>query len=919
MLRAALIDEDLNDAGKRYRFEQYELISDDAGAPVELGRGAMGVTYKAFDTNLRCEVALKVIHPRFLADESSRARFLSEARAAAQLRHRNIASVFHLGSERGEYFYTMELVDGETIENRVRRKGPIDCATALDITLQVTRALIAAGDRKFVHRDVKPSNIMLCTEADGVIVAKLIDFGLVRGITEKFAPATARPAGQLADHPNPTGAGSNEVVPRPVRTGFIGTPQYASPEQFAGERTDPRSDIYSLGVTLWYMLTGKLPYDGIRDEIHQKQISNALPLDQLKGFSRPVVDLIKRMLDLDPAKRPQSPAILKEQLHRCTAAIDAAKQKQRRRFAYSALAAAALIIAALGASYILQHRPTPNIATDNVPEKSVAVLPFENLSADREDAAFADGVQDDLLTKLAKIADLKVISRNSVMQYRDHQNTRQIGDALRVSHVLEGSVRKTGAWLHINAQLIDARTDSHVWAEEYDRDLKHIFAIQSEIAQKVAEQLHAKISPAEKLAIERPVTADLTAFDLYSRAKNLLLAGSFTSNEKANLLRAADLLNQAVAHDSTFFQAYCQLASVHDQLYHFRFDHTPQRMALAEAAIESAFRLRPDAGETHLARARHLYQGYRNYDGALAELGIARQSLPNDARLFELKGYIERRRPGGNQEEALHNLERAIELDPRNSLLLEQTALSYDNLRRYRDEERVLDRVLTLSPNDAETKVSRAFVQLDWKADTGPLRKTIDEIHAKSPADIQSVADSWLNCALAERDAVAAENALAALGENSFGNETVKYSPAFIEGLIARMTKDDVKARDAFTIARTQQEKLVRTRPDDAGPLCVLGLIDAALGRKEEALREGRRAIELLPVEKDAINGVSIVMGLARIAAWVGENDLACEQLATALRYPASPSYGQLKLLPWWDPLRGDPHFENIVGSLAPK
>ena len=233
----------------------------------------------------------------------------------------------------------------------------------------------------------------------------------------------------------------------------------------------------------------------------------------------------------------------------------------------------------------------------------IAVLPFENLSNDREDAAFADGVQDDLVTKLAKIADLKVISRTSVMGYRDQHNTRQIGDELGVSHVLEGSVRKTGAWLHINAQLIDARTDAHVWAEEYDRDLKDLFAIQSEIAQKVADQLHAKISPAEKLAIERPPTADLTAFDLYSRAKNLVLAWNSSSNEKGNLLQAADLLNQAVAHDPTFFQAYCQLAWVHDHLYFFRFDRTPARLALAEAAIEAAFRLRPDGGEAHLARA----------------------------------------------------------------------------------------------------------------------------------------------------------------------------------------------------------------------------------------------------------------------------------------------------------------------------
>src|SRR5262245_39798886 len=295
LLYSALSDEHSGHAPSLHRFDQYELITGDDGTPVELGRGAMGVTYRAFDTNLRCEVALKVIHPRYLADESSRARFLYEARAAAQLRHRNIASVFHLGSERDEYFYAMELVDGETIEAWIRHKGPLDCATAVEVTLQITRALIATGSRRFVHRDIKPSNIMLCSEADGAIVAKLIDFGLVRAIADQSETDNATP----------------------IRDGFIGTPHSASPEQFAGQPTDVRSDIFSLGVTLWFMLTGKLPFDGTRDEIQQQQITGMLPLHQLKGIPRAVVDLTKRMLDLDPAKRPQSPGVLKEQLHKC--------------------------------------------------------------------------------------------------------------------------------------------------------------------------------------------------------------------------------------------------------------------------------------------------------------------------------------------------------------------------------------------------------------------------------------------------------------------------------------------------------------------------------------------------------------------------------------------------------------------------
>jgi serine/threonine-protein kinase len=320
----------------------------------------------------------------------------------------------------------------------------------------------------------------------------------------------------------------------------------------------------------------------------------------------------------------------------------------------------------------------------------------------------------------------------------------------------------------------------------------------------------------------------------------------------------------------------------------------------------------------HLARAQNLYRGYLDYDGALAELEIARQTLPNDPRLFELKGYIERRQ--GRWEEATRNLERAADLDPRNVDTLQQIALSYEDLRRYAEEKLVLDRALAIEPNDAEMRVTRAFAEVHWKADTRSLHQTIDSIRATNPAAIPSIAGDWLNCALAERDAVAAKNALIASGENPpLHDEAVHFNRPFVEGVIARMMNDDDQARSAFTAARAEQEKAVQTQREYGPPLCALGLIDAALGRKEEALREGRRAVELLPVEKDAINGPLMIAYSAMIAAWVGDKDLACEQLAAAIRYPSSLSYGKLKLLPFWDPLRGDPRFEEIVASLAPK
>ncbi len=561
----------------------------------------------------------------------------------------------------------------------------------------------------------------------------------------------------------------------------------------------------------------------------------------------------------------------------------------------------------------------PERVPSPIPTKSVAVLPFENRSRDPDNMFFADGVQDEILTNLARIADLKVISRTSVLQYRSDakRNLRQIGNELGVVHVVEGSVQRVGNRVRVNAQLIDARTDAHVWAQTYDRDLADVFAIQSEIAKAIADQLQAKLSPTEKESIERPPTNDLTAFDLYTHAKNLLLRTSFSSNARQDLLWAADLLNQAVAYDPAFFQAYCELVRAHGLLYFFGYDHTSARLALLETTLGIASRLRPDAGETHLARAQNLYWGYLDYNGALVELGVARQSLPNDPQILGLTGSIQRRQ--GHWEEGIHSLKRAVDLDPRNLFMLQQLALSYGDLARYAEEKSVLDRALSVEPNDVSTQALRAIVELDWKADTRPLHQLIDKIRAKDSAALPSVANSWLTCALAERDPAAAANALAVSVDNFLGDGPIQLSRRFLEGLIARMVKDDRKARSAFTAARVEQEKIVEAQPNYGPALCVLGLIDAALGHKEEALREGRRAVKLLPIEKDADTGRIIITHFAMIAAWVGDNALACEQLDIAIRHTNSVSYGQLKLLPSWDPLRGYPRFEKIVASLAPK
>jgi TolB-like protein/class 3 adenylate cyclase/Tfp pilus assembly protein PilF len=591
------------------------------------------------------------------------------------------------------------------------------------------------------------------------------------------------------------------------------------------------------------------------------------------------------------------------------------------------VSAVALVVSSL----ILFHRPSPSPIVSSPPEtkasswpaaiseKSIAVLPFENLSDAKENAYFADGVQDEILTGLARVADLKVISRTSTLRYRigAARNLREIAKALGVAHVLAGSVQRAGGRVRVSAQLIDARTDAQLWAERYDRDVADVFAIESELAGKIVAQLQAKISPSEKAAIEQTPTADLTAHDLYIRAKTLITTAVFSTPQAESLSEAVRLLNEAIERDPAFALAYYQLAHTHDLLYFTGTDHTPARLALADAAIQSLTRLLPNSGEAHLALAKHLYWGYLDYDRARNELSLAQKSLPNEPWAFVLTGYIDRRQ--GRWDQSIKNLERAVELDPQNPAFLQQLALTYDSLRRYADVERAFDRAIAVTPKDAALRASRAEVELNWHADPRPLISTIEAFVAQDSSEAKHLAYAWVPGALCKRDFDGALRALAALPTDGCYQNTIPFPQSWCEGVVAQARGDKTAARGAFTNARTKVAKLLAEQPDYAEGLCVLGMADAALGNKQDAIREGRRAVELLPVTKDAIIGPLLVQNLALIYAWTGEKDLALEQLTVAARLPGHLSYGYLRLHPYWDPLRGDPRFDKIVASLAPK
>jgi TolB-like protein/tRNA A-37 threonylcarbamoyl transferase component Bud32/Tfp pilus assembly protein PilF len=866
----------------------YELLE-------EVGRGGQGVVFRARQKSLHRTVALKVINLGQWASRAHLKRFRREAEAAASLEHPCIVPIYEVGERDGSCYFSMKFVEGGQIDEVVGRT-PMSIRQAVELIAKVARTVHYAHEHGIVHRDIKPGNILL--DANGE--PHLTDFGLARLVE------------------------SESTVTRTLEV--LGTPSYMAPEQAVGNNAGvgKATDVYGIGAVLYQLLTGHPPFAGGTTYQTIKLLLDTEPRSPPlwnRKIDRDLSTICLKCLEKDPERRYASALALAEDLEcwldyepiraRRAGIFTRGRKWIRRNPSIAVMAAMLLALAAPLGAIIWKREFSRQFVTTGI-----AVLPFENLSGQKETAAFVDGVQDDILTKLAKIADLKVISRTSVMGYRGKQNMRQIGDELRVSHVLEGSVRRVGARLHMNMQLIDTRTDTHIWAEQYDRDLNDLFAIQSETAQKVAQRLRAKITAAEKLAIERRPTGDLVAFDLYSQASHMLPGGDGT----VKFGQAIDLLNQAVARDPSFFGAYCQLAWADDELYFSGLDHTPARLASAEAAIQAAFRLRPDDGETHLARAWHLYHAHLDYDGALAELEVARQTLPNNSGLFETMGFVLRRQ--GRWEESTRSLERAFELDPRYINPLYQIGLSYGGFRRYAEQKSKFDRILTIEPNNLEAKAERAFVEVNWKADTGPLHQLIDEIRATSPAALPKIAESWLLCALAERDIAAAKEALIACDESPLGDDPVHFTRPFVEGIIARMTNDEHKAQLAFTAAHAEQEKTVQAQADYGPAWCVLGVIDAALGRKEEALREGRRAVELLPVGKDPFNGMLMIKYLAMIAAWVGEKDLACEQIITVVRSPTGGldlSYGELKLMPFWDPLRGEPCFEKIVASVAPK
>src|SRR6184192_2533591 len=881
------------------RYAHFEVEVGADGFPVELGAGAMAITYRAHDTVLNSTVALKVIDRRVAQNLGARSRFLREARAAANIHHPNIARVTYYGEQDGECFYAMELVKGETVEARVRRDGPMPLALALEVIEQAARALAVAEVCGVVHRDIKPSNLMLESDPSETVVVKVIDYGVAKVMQAHTEPAAEQ-----------------------TQAGFIGTPAFASPEQFAGAGQSPidtRSDIYSLGVTLWYLLCGRTPFVGrTMDEIRARQTSE-LPLEQLRNLHLPgqVISLLKSMLAPDPKDRPQSARELLSAVHSCYARFNPEARSRRRR-AVLARAALTLAIAALALGTWFYQRTrsfTPM-------ERSIAVLPFENLSSDKENANFAEGIQDEILTRLSKIADLKVISRTSTQHYKSApENLREIAKQLGVAHVLEGSVQKSADAVRVNVQLIKAANDSHLWSDTFDRKLTDIFSVESEVSKAIADQLRAKLTGHEEEVIAAKPTDNPQAYDAYLRGLAYTLKTGFTP---ANSLSAQKYLKEAVRLDPKFALGWALLSYVDSSGYLTQsLQPTAALREEARQAAETALSLQPNLGEAVLAKGYYHYACLKDYDTAVRYFEKAYQLLPNNSRIPQALAYVERRRGNWEKSEACFN--EAEKLDPRDVNLLSQHARSYVCLRRFPEALAKLEQILNITPDDIDTLVLKARIaQAEGdlpgaSAILAPLRLGADYANALETQIYQAILEARPATVITQLKEILVKPDQA-LG---YYNGELR----FWLGWAQEVAGDHAAARESWVQARGELEPFLKEQPENFVLMGDLALTNMGLGNNAAALTLAERAIAMFPTDKDALTGPRPLDILARVAAGIGDPDRSISSLEKLLSIPyeaplaANPPLtpALLRLDPMFEPLRKDPRFQKLVASPAPK
>ena len=882
------------------RIGHYELIE-------RIGAGGMGEVYLATDVTAGRKAALKLLPMRFTADTERLRRFAQEARAVVGLNHPNIVTVYEIGEDHSTHYIASELIDGETLRQRLER-GPMEIEEAVDVAIQTTSALVAAHDAGIVHRDIKPENIML--RPDGYV--KVLDFGIAK-LAEQEMPAT------MAEE---------EAVPL-VEThlgSIFGTARYMSPEQARGASVDKRTDIWSLGVVLYEMLAGRIPFEGesAREVMTSILETDLRPLtDSVGQIPDELERIVRRTLHKQRDERYKGARELFDALKGVRRRMDLSAESKNSTAASSRhwmRSPAAVVLAVLVAALALAlpyywHRDQ---TANSMPEKSIAVLPFENLSEGQENASFAAGIQDDLLTSLAQIHDLKVTSRTSVMSYQkpSRSNVREIGRALGVANLLEGSVRRAGNRVLVNVQLIDARNDRHLWAESYDRTVADSIGLQSELATQIAATLKATLAPEEIGRLGADPTTSSEAYVLY-----LTALGKEDKNGGENDNAAEQLYVRATTIDPRFALAYAR-ASILNSYYLIGDSDSQERKSKARAQAEEALRLSPDLGEAHMARGLCFYTADKNYNAALKEFEIAAARSPNNAEVYSHIGIIYRRQ--GRWRESLASFDRAQSLDPRNVEAAFVAALGHLFVRDWAMAGAGFHRTLELDPNHANSMLLLAHQVLFQQGDAISAEKILRDMPT-GPAG-GAVWARW-DLAMRQRDYTKAEKVLGEFAGEYFFN--TKGNPkTFFLGQTALARGDRSTAESFFSHALPAFEELIREAPDDPNRHAGLGLLYAYMNRKEDAIREGRRAVELEPESQNAFHGAVWAAHLALVYALTHEQDQAITLIERLLSTPgpvgmsddsSNITLADLRLRWEWDSLRSNPRFQKVLSRPEPK
>jgi serine/threonine-protein kinase len=860
----------------------------------------MAAVFLARDLKHHRPVAIKVVKPE-LAASLGADRFLREIDTTASLTHPHILPVHDSGEAAGFLYYVMPYVEGESLRDHLAREGQLPLDEALRIAREVADALSYAHARGVVHRDIKPANILL--ESGHAVVA---DFGIARAVTE---------------------AGAETLT----ETGLtLGTPAYMSPEQASGSKhLDGRSDLYSLGCVLYEMLAGQPPFTGPTSEslVHQHLAVAPRPVTDLRpAVPGWVAMALQRALAKAPADRFNPASQFAEALAHPEAgsestkvsaapapaapAVAASAPLRRRRWAMTA--GAVTIGAVLGGALYLTRplwRPSEP-ATAGHPRSAIAVLPPQNLSADGPHAYFAGGLHDELLTQLAKVASLKVISRTSVMGYQGTTKPlKQIADELGVGSVVEGSVQVVDGRLRVNVQLIDAATDQHLWADRYDRTLDDAFAIQSEVAQKIVSAVGATLSGEERGRIAAAPTANGEAYRLYLQGLEYFLRPGYL---RQNLEMAQQLFERALALDATFALAHAALSHVHGRMSWFRYDSSPERMARQQAEAEAALRLAPDLPEAHYAMGIFRYH-HRDWEGALRELEVASRDQPNDVEALSQVGYAHRRL--GNWSEVSSVLERALQLNPRDAdLPFDMAGQTYELLRRYDAAAAAYDRAVALQPDLHVARVFRGWLTVRSKGQTAALRQVLDQTPDDGAlGELDSVAAQRAGLLLMDRNAAALLKVPGVTDNTVFAGLDFFLPGQLYVAWAHLLSGDRSAAWLAFDAARARLDAALHELPDDWRVHAARGLALAGLQRREEALREAGWLQRSDVYRKDAYQGPRVAEDRARILAQAGDADAALDEIERLLAGPSWLSVHTLRLDPRWDPIRTHTRFNALL------